>query len=139
MPNKKLNVVELYAGTARSADAFRAWKRCRTSLLVDSHAFAAKVYLENHPGAPYLVGSLDRKSTRLNSSHGYISYAVFCLKKKKPLARARRVLSRGRSVEGHMAEIQAQSNLVCIRLLEKQIHPDIMDQSKQITVRVVSC
>src|SRR2546422_1871574 len=29
----------------------------------------------------YLNG--DRKSTRLNSSHGYISYAVFCLKKKK--------------------------------------------------------
>src|SRR2546422_3540022 len=26
---------------------------------------------------------LDRKSTRLNSSHGYISYAVFCFKKKK--------------------------------------------------------
>src|SRR5205809_2749527 len=29
------------------------------------------------------VAFLDRKSTRLNSSHGYISYAVFCLKKKK--------------------------------------------------------
>src|SRR5687768_17815532 len=29
------------------------------------------------------VGDGDRKSTRLNSSHGYISYAVFCLKKKK--------------------------------------------------------
>src|SRR2546429_4111178 len=28
---------------------------------------------------------LDRKSTRLNSSHGYISYAVFCLKKKKQI------------------------------------------------------
>src|SRR2546422_3269510 len=28
------------------------------------------------------LGLLDRKSTRLNSSHGYISYAVFCLKKK---------------------------------------------------------
>src|SRR5256884_7239195 len=28
----------------------------------------------------------DRKSTRLNSSHGYISYAVFCLKKKTTLA-----------------------------------------------------
>src|SRR2546422_6190862 len=27
--------------------------------------------------------AVDRKSTRLNSSHGYISYAVFCLKKKK--------------------------------------------------------
>src|SRR2546422_2346630 len=30
-----------------------------------------------------LVPRGDRKSTRLNSSHGYISYAVFCLKKKK--------------------------------------------------------
>src|SRR2546422_2962081 len=29
------------------------------------------------------VARTDRKSTRLNSSHGYISYAVFCLKKKK--------------------------------------------------------
>src|SRR2546422_8874007 len=28
---------------------------------------------------------IDRKSTRLNSSHGYISYAVFCLKKKKEI------------------------------------------------------
>src|SRR2546429_3552984 len=33
-------------------------------------------------GQPVAVGQ-DRKSTRLNSSHGYISYAVFCLKKKK--------------------------------------------------------
>src|SRR5256884_513797 len=31
-------------------------------------------------------GTLDRKSTRLNSSHGYISYAVFCLKKKNTRA-----------------------------------------------------
>src|SRR5205809_1743136 len=31
----------------------------------------------------------DRKSTRLNSSHGYISYAVFCLKKKKNKKRLR--------------------------------------------------
>src|SRR2546422_5961136 len=33
---------------------------------------------------PYMAQ--DRKSTRLNSSHGYISYAVFCLKKKKKKA-----------------------------------------------------
>src|SRR2546422_1343732 len=33
------------------------------------------------PSVARFVG--DRKSTRLNSSHGYISYAVFCLKKKK--------------------------------------------------------
>src|SRR2546429_841170 len=34
-----------------------------------------------------LTLALDRKSTRLNSSHGYISYAVFCLKKKKKESR----------------------------------------------------
>src|SRR2546429_2707268 len=32
---------------------------------------------------PNTLTDPDRKSTRLNSSHGYISYAVFCLKKKK--------------------------------------------------------
>ena len=42
----------------------------------------------------------DRKSTRLNSSHGYISYAVFCLKKK--------------------TELQSRLNLVCRLLLEKK-------------------
>src|SRR2546422_4307248 len=35
------------------------------------------------PGLRWRCRELDRKSTRLNSSHGYISYAVFCLKKKK--------------------------------------------------------
>src|SRR2546422_3974223 len=35
----------------------------------------------NAPGLPHR----DRKSTRLNSSHGYISYAVFCLKKKQKI------------------------------------------------------
>src|SRR2546429_4077381 len=34
-------------------------------------------------GSQRSVVTGDRKSTRLNSSHGYISYAVFCLKKKK--------------------------------------------------------
>src|SRR3989449_3290813 len=34
-------------------------------------------------GEDPLDDGVDRKSTRLNSSHGYISYAVFCLKKKK--------------------------------------------------------
>src|SRR5687768_18264871 len=34
-------------------------------------------------GTPTSTPTPDRKSTRLNSSHGYISYAVFCLKKKK--------------------------------------------------------
>src|SRR2546429_5632219 len=45
---------------------------------------ATLVVLEGVPWViPVVLGVLDRKSTRLNSSHGYISYAVFCLKKKK--------------------------------------------------------
>src|SRR5256885_6393392 len=36
-----------------------------------------------YPGATVPFGMVDRKSTRLNSSHLVISYAVFCLKKKK--------------------------------------------------------
>src|SRR5687768_18175328 len=39
---------------------------------------------ESEGGHVAITGAaVDRKSTRLNSSHGYISYAVFCLKKKK--------------------------------------------------------
>src|SRR2546422_2979907 len=37
---------------------------------------------EIEPGHDLTIPAQDRKSTRLNSSHGYISYAVFCLKKK---------------------------------------------------------
>src|SRR5688572_32728196 len=37
---------------------------------------------------PALLENLDRKSTRLNSSHSQISYAVFCLKKKKKKQKA---------------------------------------------------
>src|SRR2546422_1887529 len=48
---------------------------------MDAPAVASAARITNEPlgGKP----KRDRKSTRLNSSHGYISYAVFCLKKKK--------------------------------------------------------
>src|SRR2546422_3731723 len=46
--------------------------------------FAPEVVLADiNAGLLYILALRDRKSTRLNSSHGYISYAVFCLKKKK--------------------------------------------------------
>src|SRR2546429_3641441 len=49
--------------------------------LVVPHAMRT---LWGHRHRPLLPAAFqDRKSTRLNSSHGYISYAVFCLKKKK--------------------------------------------------------
>src|SRR2546422_7670931 len=44
------------------------------------HGLADALVLRGRLGR---VDPEDRKSTRLNSSHGYISYAVFCLKKKK--------------------------------------------------------
>src|SRR2546422_4571224 len=43
----------------------------------------------------------DRKSTRLNSSHGYISYAVFCLKKKKKIKSTTKL----RNINKHIREL----------------------------------
>src|SRR2546422_2420596 len=48
---------------------------------------------ERRLGPAARTGGQDRKSTRLNSSHGYISYAVFCLKKKKKLIDVLRALT----------------------------------------------
>src|SRR5687768_17683745 len=58
---------------------FRSRPAC--ALFVWSYAKSNRV----HPrtGCKHKTIDRDRKSTRLNSSHGYISYAVFCLKKKK--------------------------------------------------------
>src|SRR2546429_4031142 len=47
-----------------------------------SRAHAANPFDVSCPRPRLCFLQLDRKSTRLNSSHGYISYAVFCLKKK---------------------------------------------------------
>src|SRR2546422_7226798 len=55
--------------------------------LVSSAGSLAAIVAPSSPSALFPVSvtvpRADRKSTRLNSSHGYISYAVFCLKKKK--------------------------------------------------------
>src|SRR2546422_8428183 len=48
-----------------------------------TNPLTAELGLGIRPGR--YAAARDRKSTRLNSSHGYISYAVFCLKKKKDL------------------------------------------------------
>src|SRR2546430_7131391 len=44
---------------------------------------AGNLYDDGAKGGPTALSTQDRKSTRLNSSHSQISYAVFCLKKKK--------------------------------------------------------
>src|SRR3712207_7131606 len=45
--------------------------------------YGRQIYSAIESANPRAVWTLDRKSTRLNSSHANISYAVFCLKKKK--------------------------------------------------------
>src|SRR2546429_4742813 len=63
-------------------DAYQAVQRSQRSL---ERGALYSVGLGARGGRPEEIGGFgrDRKSTRLNSSHGYISYAVFCLKKKK--------------------------------------------------------
>src|SRR5262245_63123912 len=48
-----------------------------------AQAAAARAHVDEHFSNKYVARVLDRKSTRLNSSHLGISYAVFCLKKKQ--------------------------------------------------------
>src|SRR5687768_17898682 len=53
----------------------------KLNIPVLTHIKLAAAFPTDHPLHAAPPG--DRKSTRLNSSHGYISYAVFCLKKKR--------------------------------------------------------
>src|SRR5258708_30766031 len=48
-----------------------------------THADLSRLSEKGHPWNEIVIDGIDRKSTRLNSSHQIISYAVFCLKKKK--------------------------------------------------------
>src|SRR5256885_12233364 len=63
-----MDFLELFAGNELCTERVQALMR--------------QIYLA-HPSSAKVTQTLDRKSTRLNSSHLVISYAVFCLKKKK--------------------------------------------------------
>src|SRR5258708_14568223 len=65
---------------SRPMDAARMHERAQHHVLPDGQAGQRLHDLERPPDAE--PRGLDRKSTRLNSSHQIISYAVFCLKKK---------------------------------------------------------
>src|SRR2546429_2647462 len=75
------------------------------------------------------IAVADRKSTRLNSSHGYISYAVFCLKKKTigvmrlhstPVGKIIRELAKHLGVPPRRA---ANDKLLDARLFQERIRP----------------
>src|SRR2546426_8215889 len=67
--------------------------RATVRIAVDPVRSAVRLPVACHAGERFVAPKIDRKSTRLNSSHLVISYAVFCLKKKKK-KRAERDCSR---------------------------------------------
>ena len=71
-----------YTTLFRSALA-EANQRLRAENVYLRREVEARYSFEGIIGDAPVMQKIDRKSTRLNSSHGYISYAVFCLKKKK--------------------------------------------------------
>ncbi len=58
--SRRLEVAELYAGTARSCEPFKRWKKAHIALMVDNNRFARDTYLHNFPSAPYIRGNLLR-------------------------------------------------------------------------------
>src|SRR2546429_2592820 len=72
------------AGLARDADRLLEWTRSQDIERQAAALGVGSILDEVRRGTVKLdEAAEDRKSTRLNSSHGYISNAVFCLKKKK--------------------------------------------------------
>src|SRR5437763_12497584 len=72
-----------YGSAEHAGETLRRFRRRRRSG-PDSRRAKVETIRRGAAGTPK-TGVLDRKSTRLNSSHRCISYAVFCLKKKKKM------------------------------------------------------
>src|SRR5256885_13242273 len=77
--------ISLQGGLARPGDRFGASQRAVPRGRVPRRRGAAYAAAGSGVSADRSGDELDRKSTRLNSSHLVISYAVFCLKKKKTI------------------------------------------------------
>jgi DNA (cytosine-5)-methyltransferase 1 len=77
---KKLKLVELYAGTGRSIEPFRKWRRAEPALLVDANDFCKQSYLQNFTGAPYAKRNLSQLSPRelLDLAGGRIDVLLGC-------------------------------------------------------------
>src|SRR2546429_4690248 len=68
---------------------FRSYLKCEDEAEIKSFKGRGALWRLACLGERNARQGVDRKSTRLNSSHGYISYAVFCLKKQKQFQRHR--------------------------------------------------
>src|SRR5438034_6002440 len=79
------DILDLFAGTGANPRAYSVMDQDKLNHVLTAKPHERRVFIEEAAGiARYKQQrSEDRKSTRLNSSHTVISYAVFCLKKKK--------------------------------------------------------
>src|SRR5438034_8042328 len=77
---------------------------------VDRQERGPGVWQDRHRRDRWPSGHRDRKSTRLNSSHTVISYAVFCLKKKKKVEDGRDGVS-AVDIDGHLSDAVGHSRL----------------------------
>src|SRR5256884_5020143 len=119
VPLQEKGVQHLFLQTAVGLAAVNGLKRLGRSIGMD------KAQVPN--GRPPQLGILfrlrcleDRKSTRLNSSHGYISYAVFCLKKKTHSQSSPHLLLDTRTIGIYGLEF---SSVVSPRARVPSVHP----------------
>src|SRR2546430_12088547 len=82
---------EIYTLSLHDALPIYRHRQCQVQVL--GRESSSSVHRRSVPGGRLDANRTDRKSTRLNSSHSQISYAVFCLKKKKKIYLKRKVTS----------------------------------------------
>src|SRR3712207_557296 len=86
IPGKYYNPIQNYRFVSPSNDVIIKGRAAKSCVLDVRSAYQHLAFLAAREGAQLMIKSVvtdvDRKSTRLNSSHANISYAVFCLKKK---------------------------------------------------------
>src|SRR3712207_6832341 len=82
LQNGQIDMYPEYTGTALVATLDYAGNPADLKTPEETYQKARELYAQRDP-ADTMLTPADRKSTRLNSSHANISYAVFCLKKKK--------------------------------------------------------
>src|SRR3712207_8361738 len=86
LPSKFYNPIQNYRFVSPSNDVIIRGDAAKSCILDVRAAYQHLAFLAAREGAQLMIKSVvtdvDRKSTRLNSSHANISYAVFCLKKK---------------------------------------------------------
>src|SRR2546429_4788815 len=81
MPRELLKV-HVHCRRKKNVQRVLVIRRFATSAMRDFDDIAPlsnQSFRQQKPGGKFIITPQDRKSTRLNSSHGYISYAVFCL------------------------------------------------------------